>query len=66
MRRENVPVNFEYEEDVEALNLPTGTQVSVAVYTHHFHAISLVRKIILRIKSWENYAFFMQNFDSLH
>jgi multidrug resistance efflux pump len=61
-----VPVIFEYGEDVDALNLPTGAQASVAVYTHHFHALSIVRKIILRIKSWENYAFFMQNFDSLH
>ena len=62
----NVPVIFEYGEDVEALNLPTGAQVSVAVYTHNFHAMSIVRKIILRVKSWENYVFFMQNFDSLH
>lgn len=61
-----IPVTFEYGEDVEKLNLPTGAQVSVAVYTHNFHALSIVRKIILRIKSWENYAFFMQNFDSLH
>ncbi len=29
-------------------------------------AMSIVRKIILRIKSWENYVFFMQNFDALH
>lgn len=62
----NVPVIFEHGEDVEALNLPTGAQVSVAVYTHNFHALSIVRKIILRIKSWENYAFSMQNFDSLY
>ena len=61
-----IPVVFDYEEDVEALNLPTGAQASVAVYTHNFHALSIVRKIILRIKSWENYAFFMQGLDSLH
>lgn len=63
---DEIPVMFEYGEDVEALNLPTGAQVSVAVYTHNLHAISLVRKVILRIKSWENYAFFMKNFDALH
>jgi hypothetical protein len=51
---------------VDFLNLPTGTQASIAVYTHHFHALSIVRKIILRIKSWESYAFLMQNLDSLH
>jgi multidrug resistance efflux pump len=61
-----VPVVFEYGEDVAALNLPAGAQVSVAVYTHHFHAMSIVRKIILRIKSWENYAFFLQGLDAVH
>jgi hypothetical protein len=63
---DDIPVFFEYGDDVEKLNLPTGSQVSVAIYTHQFHALSLVRKIILRIKSWENYAFFMKNFNSLH
>jgi multidrug resistance efflux pump len=53
-----IPVVFEYAEDVEALNLPVGAQASVAVYTDNLHAISLVRKIILRMKSWENYVFF--------
>ena len=62
----NIPVTFEYGEDVEALNLPTGAQASIAVYTHYFHALSLIRKIILRVKSWENYAFFMHNFDAVH
>lgn len=61
-----VPVVFEYGEDVAALNLPPGAQVSVAVYTHNFHAMSIVRKIILRIKSWENYAFFLQGLDAVH
>jgi len=56
----------EGQVDVENLKLPAGAHVSIAVYTHHFHVLSLVRKIILRIKSWENYAFFMKNFDSLH
>ncbi len=54
-----IPVVFEYDEDVTALNLPIGAQASVAVYTHNLHAISLVRKIILRMKSWENYVFFL-------
>ncbi len=52
-----VPVVFEYDEDVEALNLPAGAQASIAIYTHKVHALSIVRKIILRMKSWENYLF---------
>jgi hypothetical protein len=52
-------VLFEYDEDVAALDLPIGAQASVAVYTHNLHVISFVRKIILRMKSWENYVFFL-------
>lgn len=61
-----VPVFFEYDEEVEELDLPTGAQASVAIYTHDLHALSIVRKIILRMKSWENYAFFMSGFDAVH
>ena len=61
-----VPVSFEYDETVESLNLPIGAQASIAIYTHNFHALSIVRKMILRIKSWENYAFFLKNLDALH
>ena len=52
-----VPVAFEYGEDVAALDLPVGAQASIAIYTHRVHALSLVRKLILRMKSWENYIF---------
>ena len=50
-----VPVVFDYDEDVAGLNLPVGAQASIAVYTDRVHALSIVRKIILRIKSWENF-----------
>ena len=52
-----VPVVFDYDEDIAALNLPAGAQASIAIYTHRVHALSIVRKIILRMKSWENYLF---------
>ncbi|HVK16428.1 MAG TPA: biotin/lipoyl-binding protein [Fimbriiglobus sp.] len=52
-----VPVVFDYEEDVAGLNLPVGAQASIAVYTDRVHALSILRKIILRIKSWENFVF---------
>lgn len=61
-----IPVVFEYGDDVDELDLPIGSQASIAVYTHHVHAMGIVRKIILRIKSWENYLFFMQNMNALH
>jgi len=52
-----VPVVFEYDEDVAGLNLPVGAAASVAIYTERMHALSILRKIILRIKSWENFVF---------
>jgi hypothetical protein len=50
-------VVFDYEEDVAGLNMPVGAQASVAVYTDRVHALSILRKIVLRIHSWENYVF---------
>ncbi|MBX9584243.1 MAG: HlyD family secretion protein [Gemmataceae bacterium] len=52
-----VPVVFDYDEDVAGLNLPAGAQGSIAVYTDRVHALSILRKIVLRIKSWENFVF---------
>lgn len=50
-----VPVVFDYDEDVAGLNLPIGAQASVAIYTDRVHALSIIRMLVLRIKSWENY-----------
>jgi hypothetical protein len=52
-----VPVVFDYDEDVSGLDLPIGAQASIAIYTDRVHALSILRKIILRIKSWENFVF---------
>ncbi len=52
-----IPVVFDYEDDISSLNLPAGAQGSTAIYTDRVHALSIVRKIILRMKSWENYVF---------
>ncbi|KEA53394.1 membrane protein [Mangrovibacter sp. MFB070] len=38
-------------------DLPQGSQVEVAVYSGHFEELSLMRKILIRMKSWENYVF---------
>jgi multidrug resistance efflux pump len=52
-----VPIVFDYDEDVAALNLPIGAQASIAIYTDRVHALSIVRKIVLRMKSWESFLF---------
>jgi multidrug resistance efflux pump len=52
-----IPVVFNYDEDIQALGLPGGAQATVAVYTNQLAFLAIARKIVLRIKSWENYIF---------
>jgi multidrug resistance efflux pump len=52
-----IPIVFDYEDDIAGLNLPAGSQASITIYTDRVHALSIVRKIILRMKSWENFVF---------
>jgi multidrug resistance efflux pump len=52
-----IPVVFDYGADIEDLRLPGGAQATAAIYTEHVHVLAIVRKIVLRIKSWENYLF---------
>ncbi len=53
----DIPVVFDYAEDVSGLNLPIGAGATITVYTHRVHALSLVRKVLIRMKSWENFVF---------
>jgi multidrug resistance efflux pump len=45
-------------DDMSAYQVPLGSVGEAAIYTKHFHDLSLLRKILLRMRSWENYAFF--------
>ena len=45
-------------DDISAYQVPLGSAGEAAIYTEHFHELSLLRKILLRMRSWENYAFF--------
>ena len=44
-------------DDMSAYHLPGGAVAQVAVYSDHWHELSLLRKILLRMKSWQNYIF---------
>lgn len=44
-------------DDLSAYQIPLGAAADVAIYTHHWHHLSLLRKILLRMKSWQNYVF---------
>lgn len=44
-------------DDMRDYQIPLGSKAQVAIYTEHLHDLSLLRKILLRMKSWENYVF---------
>ena len=44
-------------DDVSQYQIPLGSSGEAAIYTHHFHHVSLLRKILLRMRSWQNYVY---------
>ncbi|MDX2412946.1 MAG: HlyD family secretion protein [Woeseiaceae bacterium] len=52
-----VPVEIRITDDLSEFGLPTGTRAQVAVYSDHFHHVSIMRKILLRMSSWQNYLY---------
>lgn len=48
---------IELTDDVSGYNIPLGAACQIAIYTNHFEGLSLLRKILLRMRSWENYVF---------
>jgi multidrug resistance efflux pump len=44
-------------DDTSAYAVPLGSSGEAAIYTEHFHELSLLRKILLRMRSWQNYIF---------
>lgn len=45
-------------DDTSGYQIPLGSAGEAAIYTRYVHELSLLRKILLRMRSWENYAFF--------
>jgi multidrug resistance efflux pump len=52
-----VPVVIEVLDDMSEFNLPTGSRAQVAIYSDHFHHVAIMRKILLRMSSWQNYLY---------
>lgn len=50
-------VGIEFQEDLSKYNIVPGSVGSVAIYTHHMHHLGIMRKVLLRMKSWTNYLF---------
>ena len=51
------PAVIELDDDMSSFNLPAGSVAEVAVYTEHVHHVAVIRRILLRMKSWQNYLF---------
>ncbi len=52
-----VPAVIDLDDDMSHFNLPAGSVAEVAVYTEHIKHVAMIRKILLRMKSWQNYLF---------
>ncbi|OBT09484.1 hypothetical protein A9264_14695 [Vibrio sp. UCD-FRSSP16_10] len=50
-------VKLRITDDLSEYHLPLGTSVEVAVYSDSFHHVSIMRKILIRMKSWQNYLY---------
>jgi hypothetical protein len=48
---------IDFEESLSNYQIPLGAAAQVAIYTEHFEHLSLLRKILLRMRSWQNYIF---------
>jgi multidrug resistance efflux pump len=48
---------LDVDEDLSGYQIPLGAAAQVAIYTEHWHHVSLIRKILLRMRSWQNYVF---------
>ena len=48
---------IEVEQDMSAYNIPGGAAAQVALYTPYWHHFAIIRRILLRMRSWQNYVF---------
>lgn len=52
-----VMVEIELQDDLSGYQLPAGSKAYVAVYSETWKPVAMIRKVLLRIMSWENYLF---------
>ncbi|PSW10806.1 hypothetical protein C9J01_17560 [Photobacterium rosenbergii] len=50
-------VKLKITDDLSEYNLPQGANVEIAVYSDSFEHVSVMRKVLIRMKSWQNYLF---------
>jgi len=52
-----VLVQIKIEDDLSSYQLPAGVKAYVAVYSETWKPVAIIRQVILRVMSWENYLF---------
>ena len=52
-----IPVVINVLDDMSEFELPTGSRAQVAVYSDHFSHVAIMRRILLRMSSWQNYLY---------
>jgi multidrug resistance efflux pump len=45
-------------DDISGYQIPPGAAGEVAIYTEYWHHLSMLRKVLLRMRSWQNYIYF--------
>jgi hypothetical protein len=53
-----VVASIEVTDDLTGYALPGGATAEVAIYTKHWAELAIIRKILLRMRAWENYLVF--------
>jgi multidrug resistance efflux pump len=48
---------IDLDQDITPYNLPGGSAAQVALYTPYWHHFAIIRRILLRMRSWQNYVF---------
>ena len=52
-----VIVSIEFQDDLSKYQIVPGSTGNVAIYTDHMKHLSILRKVLLRMKSWMNFIF---------
>jgi len=52
-----VAVMIKVEDDLSEYNIPAGAKAEVAIYSERWTPFSIIRKVLLRMKSWQKYIF---------
>jgi hypothetical protein len=52
-----VMIAITIEDDMSNFQLPVGVKANVAVYSETWKPVAIIRKVLLRVLSWENYLF---------